>query len=92
MGGLARLRKEDTMPEPSASDTDPVTTITRPFSSPDGTIPPMPFPSHDHAVPPMPSEVMNGHDRTQRPAAGGVWRTAMMALRKVMRRTPRGAA
>ena len=80
------------MPEPSASDTDPVTTITRPFSSPDGTIPPMPFPSHDHAVPPMPSEVMNGHDRTQRPAAGGVWRTAMMALRKVMRRTPRGAA
>ena len=80
------------MPEPSASDTDPVTTITRPFSSPDGTIPPMPFPSHDHAVPPMPSEVMNGHDRTQRPAAGGMWRTAMMALRKVMRRTPRGAA
>jgi hypothetical protein len=92
------------MPEPSASDTDPVTTITRPFSSPDGTIPPMPFPSpdgtippmpfpsHDHGVPPMPSEVMNGHDRTQRPAAGGVWRTAMMALRKVMRRTPRGAA
>jgi len=80
------------MPEPAASNTDPVTTITRPFSSPDGTIPPMPFPSHDHAVPPMPSEVMNGHDRTQRPAAGGVWRTAMMALRKVMRRTPRGAA
>jgi len=80
------------MPEPSASDTDPVTTITRPFSSPDGTIPPMPFPSHDHAVPPMPSEVMNGHDRTQRPAAGGMWRTAMMALRKMMRRTPRGAA
>ena len=79
------------MPEPSASDTDPVT-ITRPFSSPDGTIPPMPFPSHDHAVPPMPSEVMNGHDRTQRPAGGGMWRTAMMAPRKMMRRTPRGAA
>jgi hypothetical protein len=79
------------MPEPAASDTDPVTTITRPFSSPDGTIPPMPFPSPDHAVPPMPSEVMNGHDRTQRPAAGGMWRTAMMALRKMMRRTPRGA-
>jgi hypothetical protein len=72
------------MPEPAASNTDPVTTITRPFSSPDGTIPPMPFPSHDHAVPPMPSEVMNGHDRTQRPAAGGMWRTAMMALRKMM--------
>jgi len=92
------------MPEPSASDTDPVTTITRPFSSPDGTIPPMPFPSpdgtippmpfpfSDHAVPPMPSEVTNGHDRTQRPAAGGMWRTAMMALRKMMHRTPRGAA
>jgi hypothetical protein len=80
------------MPEPAASNTDPVTTITRPFSSPDGTTPPMPFPSSDHAVPPMPSEVTNGHDRTQRPAAGGMWRTAMMALRKVMRRTPRGAA
>jgi hypothetical protein len=80
------------MPEPAASNTDPVTTITRPFSSPDGTIPPMPFPSPDHAVPPMPSEVTNGHDRTQRPAAGGIWRTAMMTLRKMMHRTPRGAA
>jgi hypothetical protein len=72
------------MPEPAASNTDPVTTITRPFSSPDGTIPPMPFPSPDHAVPPMPSEVTNGYDRTRRPAAGGMWRTAMMALRKMM--------
>jgi len=80
------------MPEPAASNTDPVTTITRPFSSPDGTIPPMPFPFSDHAVPPMPSEVTNGHDRTQRPAASGMWRTAMMALRKMMHRTPRGAA
>ena len=80
------------MPEPAASNTDPVTTITRPFSSPDGTIPPMPFPFSDHAVPPMPSEVTNGRDRTQRPAAGGMRRTAMMALRKMMHRTPRGAA
>lgn len=55
-----------------------------PFSSPDGTIPPMPIPSLDHAVPPMPSEVTNGHDRMQRPAAGGMWGTAMMALRKMM--------
>jgi hypothetical protein len=68
------------MHEPAASDTDPVTTIPRPLSSPDGT------------VPPMPSEVTNGHDRTHRPAAGGMWRTAMMALRKMMRRPPRGAA
>lgn len=44
----------------------------------------MPFPSLDHAVPPMPSEVTNGHDRMQRPAAGGMWGTAMMALRKMM--------
>lgn len=68
------------MPEPAASDPDPVATITRPFSSPDGT------------VPPMPSEVTNGHDRTQRPALGGIWRTAMMSLRKMMRRPPRGTA
>jgi hypothetical protein len=92
------------MPEPAASDPDPVTTITRPlsspdravppmpFSSPDRAVPPMPFSSPDRAVPPMPSEVTNGHDRAQRPAAGGMWRTAMMPLRKMMRRTPRGAA
>jgi hypothetical protein len=43
-----------------------------------------PVPSSDHAVPPMPSEVTNGHDRTQRPAAGGMWRTAMVALCKMM--------
>ena len=87
------------MPEPAASDPDPVATITRPFScpdgtvpSPDGTVPPMPFSSPDRAVPPMPSEVTNGRDRTQRPAAGGMWSTAMMPLRKMLRRTPRGAA
>ena len=79
------------MPEPAASDTDPVITITRPFSSPDGTIPPMPFPSPDRAVPPMPSEVTNGNDRPQRAAAGGMWRT-VMALRTMMHRNPRGAA
>ena len=80
------------MPEPAASDPDPVITISRPLSPPDGTVPPMPFSSPDRVVPPMPSEVTNGHDRTQRPAAGGMWRTAMMPLRKMMRRTPRGAA
>jgi hypothetical protein len=80
------------MLEPAASDPDPVATITRPFSSPDGTVPPMPFSSPDRAVPPMPSEVTNGRDRTQRPAAGGMWSTAMMPLRKMLRRTPRGAA
>ena len=68
------------MPEPAASDTDPVTTVPRPLSSP------------DRAVPPMPSEVTNGHDRTQRPAPGGMWRTAMMSLRTMMRRPPRGTA
>lgn len=80
------------MPEPAASNPDLVTTIIRPLSFPDGTTPPMPFPSPDRAVPPMPSEVTNGHDRTRRPAGGGMWRTAMMAPRKMMRRTPRGAA
>ena len=80
------------MPEPAASDTDPVTTVPWPLSSPDGTVPPMPFSSPDRAVPPMPSEVTNGHDRTQRPAPGGMWRTAMMSLRTMMRRPPRGTA
>jgi hypothetical protein len=68
------------MPEPAAPHPDPATTTTRPLSSPDGT------------VPPMPSEVTNVHTRTLRPAAAGRWRTAMMPLRKMMRRTPRGAA
>lgn len=79
------------MPEPAASGPDPVTAIPRPLSSPDGTIPPMPFSSPDRDVPPMPSEVTNGHDRTQRPAPADMWRTAMMPLRKIMRRTTRGA-
>ena len=86
------LRKEDTVPEPAASDPDPVITIPRPLSSGEGTVPPMPFSSPDRAVPPMPSEVTNGHDRTQRPATGGMWRRATMALRKMTRRPPRGAA
>jgi hypothetical protein len=79
------------MPEPAASDTDPLTTVPRPLSSPDGTVPPMPFSSPDRAIPPMPSEVTNGHDRTQRPAPGGIWRTPM-SLRKMMRRPSRGTA
>jgi hypothetical protein len=64
------------MPEPSAPLPYLGTTPAR--SSPDG------------AVPPMPSEVTNA--RRQRPAAGGRWRTAMMSLRKMMRRPPRGTA
>jgi len=47
----------------------------------------MPFSSPDGIVPPMPSEVTNGHDRTHRAATGGMWRTAMTPLRKMMRRT-----
>jgi hypothetical protein len=81
------LRKEDTMPEPVAPHPDPATT-TRPLSSPDGIVPPMPFSSPDGIVPPMPSEVTNAHGA----AGAGRWRTATMPLRKMMRRTPRGAA
>jgi hypothetical protein len=76
------------MPESAASNPDPVTTIPRPASSSGGTIPPMPFSSPDHAVPPMPSEIPNRHDGSQRPAAGGMLRTTMTALRKMMHRTP----
>ena len=76
------------MPEPAALHPVPP----MPFTSPDGPVPPMPFTSPDGAAPPMPSEVTNGHDRAQRPAAAGRWRTAMMPLRKMMRRTSRGAA
>lgn len=79
------------MPELSAaSNPDPVTTIPRAPSSPDRTGPPMPFSSPDHDAPPMPSEVTNRNDRLRRPAAGGMLGTAMTALRKMMRRTPRG--
>jgi hypothetical protein len=46
----------------------------RPLSSPDGTVPPMPW------------ETTNAH--TQGSAAAGKWRTAMMPLLKMMRRTP----
>ena len=76
------------MPELAAPHPDLAATPTRPLSSPDGTVPPMPYSSPDRAVPPMPSEVTNGHDRTHRPAAAGRWRTAMLPLRKMMRRTP----
>jgi hypothetical protein len=78
------------MPESAASNPDPVTTIPRPASFSDRITPPMPFTSIDRAVPPMPSEVPNRRDRTQRPAAGGMLRTAMTALRNMMRRTPQG--
>jgi len=60
-----------------------------------GTVPPMPYPGTpagrplpppDGTVPPMSSEAANAH--TREPAAAGRWRTAMMPLRKMMRRTP----
>jgi hypothetical protein len=70
------------MPEPAAPHLEPATT-TQPLSPPDRSVPPMPYSSPDGAAPPMPSEVIN---------AAGLWRTAMMPLRKRMRRTPRGAA
>jgi hypothetical protein len=37
----------------------------------------------------MPSEIPNRHDGSPRPAAGGMLRAAMTALRTMMRRTPR---
>jgi hypothetical protein len=67
------------MPKPVAPLPYPIT------ASPATLIP-------DGTVPPMPSEVTNARTRSQRPAAAGRWRTAMMPLRKMMGRTPRGAA
>jgi hypothetical protein len=64
------------MPESAVPLPYPSTNITPPLSSPNGT------------VPPMPSEVTSRHTRTQRPAGAGRWRTAMMPLRKMIRRTP----
>jgi hypothetical protein len=86
------------MSEPAAPHPDPGTTA-RPPSSPDSTIPPMPYPTRptarplsppDGTIPPMPSEATNAH--THPSAAVGRWRTAMTPLRKMMRRTPPGAA
>jgi hypothetical protein len=68
------------MPESAVPYPYPSATIAPPLSSPNGT------------VPPMPSEVTPMHTRTQRPAGAGRWHTAMAPLRKMMRRTPRGAA
>ncbi len=86
------------MSELAAPHPDPGTTA-RPLPSADGAVPPLPYPgtpagrahsSPDGTVPPMPSEAANAH--TREPAAAGRWRTAMLPLRKMMRRTPRGAA
>ena len=89
------------MTEPAAPHPDPSPSITRLHPSPNGTAPPKPsvppMPSevtHDGTVPPappvppMPSEVTPMH--AQR-AAGGMFRTAMSPLRKMMRRDPRHA-
>ena len=57
----------------------PEPAATTPLSSPDGT------------VPPMPSEVTPVPSRTKGHAAAGRWRAAMMPVRKMMHRTPRGA-
>jgi hypothetical protein len=70
------------MPEPAAPNPDPDPATTRPSPSLNGTAPPKP------PVPPMPSEVTKEHTRTPRPEAG-VFRTAMLPLRKMMHRTPR---
>jgi hypothetical protein len=79
------------MSESVASHPEPATN-NRPISSPDATAPPMPFSSPDSTAPPMPSEVKNVRDSKQPPSAAGWWSTAMMSLRKMMRRSPRGAA
>jgi anti-anti-sigma factor len=69
------------MPEPAAPHPDPGPATTRPRPSLNGTAPPKP------SVPPMPSEVAKAHTRAQRPA-GGVFRTAMSPLRKMMPSPP----
>ena len=70
------------MPEPAAPHPDPGPATTRPRPSPNGTAPPKP------PVPPMPSEVTKAHTSAHRPT-GGVFRTAISPLRKMMRRAPR---
>jgi hypothetical protein len=86
------------MSERTAPHPDRITTA-GPLPSPDGLVPPMPYPnthtagplsSPDGTVPPMPWEATNAH--TQGSVAAARWRTAMMPLRKMMRRTPHGAA
>jgi hypothetical protein len=79
------------MSEPAESHPDPDTTPA------DGAVPPMPYPSApwprpsaQDAAPPMPADSANGH--THGSAASNRWRTAMMPLRKIMRRSPPGAA
>ena len=65
------------MSEPATPRPDPGTTPP-PRSSPDGSIPPMPY------------EATTAH--THRSTAAGRWHTAMAPLRKMLRRTPSGAA
>jgi hypothetical protein len=77
------------MSEPAAPHPDPGTTA-RPLPSASGAGPPQALSSPDGTVPPMPSEAANAH--TREPGAAGRWRTAMLPLRKMMRRTPRAAA
>ena len=72
------------MPEPAAPHPDTGPATTRPRPSLNGAAPPKP------SAPPMPSEVTKAHTRTQRPAAG-LFRTAMLSLRKMLRRAPRHA-
>jgi hypothetical protein len=87
------------MPEPVTPPPDPKTIPARPPASPNGAVPPMPYPgpatrppsSADGAVPPMPSEVTNERAHVQGSAAAGRFRTAMMPLRKMMRRPSRDA-
>jgi hypothetical protein len=76
------------MPEQATSYPDPGRTTMGPSSPPEGAVPPMPYPGTttiqapsypDRAVPPMPSEVTS---------TAGRFRTAMMPLLKMIRRTP----
>jgi hypothetical protein len=72
------------MPEPAAPRPDPGPATALPRPSLNGTTPPKP------PVPPTPSEVAGAHTPTQR-TAGGLFRTVMSPLRKLMHRAPRHA-
>jgi hypothetical protein len=80
---------EPAAPQPPDLDTN------RPLPSVDSTVPPLPYPGVSTArplssgggvIPPMPSETAYGH--AQGDATSKRWRTAVMQLRKIMRRTP----
>ena len=80
---------EPAAPQPADLDTN------RPLPSLDSTVPPLPYPGVSTAqpfssgggvIPPMPSET--AYDHAQGDTTSNRWRTAMIQLRKIMRRTP----